>query len=206
MNKLRVSTKGFTLAEIVVVVGIFVLVAGIASQFQLDTWSFRRFFQVSVDFQAEGLFAMKNLTRELRSMTPSVLGTYPIAAVGTSTLTFYADADGNGQPERLRYYISNNTLFREEIDPCGNPLTYATSSCTASIKRVVQSLRMGTTSMFTYYDSSYTGTTSPLAFPPNISSIRLIKVTTLIENDPNKSPLPLMLTTQVTMRNLKDNQ
>lgn len=205
MNKLRLNTKGFTLAEIVVVVGIFVLLAGIVSQFQLDTWSFRRFFQVSVDFQSEGLFAMKNLTRELRSMTPSAQGSYPIAAVGTSTLTFFADADGNGQPERLRYYISNNSLFREEIDPCGSPVTYATTSCTAVTKRVVQALRMGTTSMFTYYDSSYTGTTSPLAFPPNISSIRLIKVTTLIENDPNKSPLPLRLTTQVTMRNLKDN-
>ena len=56
-----------------------------------------------------------------------------------------------------------------------------------------------------YFDSNYTGTSTPLSQPVQATQVRLIRITVRIEKDPNKSPGPLTATSQVFLRNLKNN-
>ncbi len=59
--------------------------------------------------------------------------------------------------------------------------------------------------IFQYYPATYDGTGSALSIPVTISSVRLVKITVIIDNDPNRSPVPMIVTSSVTLRNLKDN-
>jgi hypothetical protein len=62
-------------------------------------------------------------------------------------------------------------------------------------------------SIFEYYDSNYDGTasSSALIFPVAPIEVRLVKITLDIDSDPNKPPEPFTVTTQVSIRNIKDN-
>jgi len=59
--------------------------------------------------------------------------------------------------------------------------------------------------VFQYYSTTYNGTNAPLPIPVDIPSIRLIKITVIIDSDPNRSPTQMVVTSSVSLRNLKDN-
>jgi hypothetical protein len=61
--------------------------------------------------------------------------------------------------------------------------------------------------IFEYFDSSYDGSaTAPaLIFPVTPINIRLVRITVKIDSDPLQSPDEFIVTTQVSVRNAKDN-
>jgi hypothetical protein len=44
-----------------------------------------------------------------------------------------------------------------------------------------------------------------MTYPIDIQSIRFVKVTVIIDKDPNRSPGEMVVSSQVNLRNLKDN-
>lgn len=58
---------------------------------------------------------------------------------------------------------------------------------------------------FEYFDTNYTGTSSPLVQPVSPSTVRLIRINQRIDIDPNRSPVPVIFTVQASLRNLKTN-
>lgn len=130
-------------------------------------------------------------------------GSYPLANVATSTMTFYSDTDGDGIREQIRYYVSSSTLKRGSIVPTGSNYTYSGQE---SVKVLVSDIKnSSTTPIFQYYDRNYTGTSSALTYPIDISKVRLVKVNLLVDADVNRSPTQKSYTSQVSIRNLKDN-
>ena len=103
--------------------------------------------------------------------------------------------------EKVRYFLAGTTLQKGVIKPTGSPLIY--NSINEKISTFVNNVI--STSIFDYYDENYDGTTAPLSFPVNVSDIRLVKITVMVEQDPNRSPTPMVFSTQVSIRNLKDN-
>jgi len=136
-------------------------------------------------------------------MSPSSLGSYPIEIAADNTLVFFTDINDDGLKERVRYFVQGTTLKKGVISPTGSPLAYV--SANETFTELVHNLRNGSTPVFTYYDTNYNGTTSPLTQPVDISFIRLIKVNMIVDVDPNRSPVPVTVTTQISVRNLKDN-
>jgi hypothetical protein len=49
------------------------------------------------------------------------------------------------------------------------------------------------------------GTSSPLTQPVITTNVRLIKINLMIDVDPNRAPVIKTYTSQVSIRNLKDN-
>jgi hypothetical protein len=87
--------------------------------------------------------------------------------------------------------------------PSGSPLSYSSAEVTTT---VVHSVRNATsTPIFEYFDSSYDGTSAPLSSPVAISVVRLIRVTIVVDTDPNRPFRAKTVTTQVSLRNIKDN-
>lgn len=188
----------------VVAMSIFSVVGVIVAMFGRDIFSFNSFIQSDLNAQFEGRRAVVRMISEMREMSQSSLGAYPIATAGTSTLVFFSDIDADSVKEQVRYYIQGQQIIRGVIEPVGNPPVYNVGSMLT--RTVISDIGNGTsTPLFQYYDTGYAGTTTPLATPVDISSIRLIQINALVDSVSSRGNSQLMITSQVTPRNLKDN-
>lgn len=197
-------SKGFTLVEIVVALSIFTGLALLLSTFQKDVFVNNIFIQNSLIAESEARGALKRAIAELRAAEPSNNGLYSLAAIDHNAITFFSDIDKDGVRERVRYFMATSSLNRGVIEPSGTPYIY--SSANEKISIVVRDIvNPTTTPVFEFYDKTYQGTSTPLSLPTNISNVRLIKMTIMIDANPVRSPTIMTFTSQVMVRNLKDN-
>lgn len=202
--RLSSTTKGFTLVETLIVMGIVSVMAITITRFQLNILNYNKSGHDSLQSAQDARSILRVMVAELRSTQPGSNGSYPLTQAATSSITFFSDTDDDGLKEQIRYFLATTTLKRGVIVPTGLPPVY--NPAQEKISYLAYNIKNGTsTALFQYFDNTYTGTTSPLAQPVNVSSVRLVKITLLIDADPNKSPLPRSYTSQVMLRNLKDN-
>mgnify|MGYP005854181983 CR=1 FL=1 len=140
---------------------------------------------------------------DMRGMSPSSLGGYPIKSVSTSSIVFFSDRDGDGLKDRIRYFLEGDSINKGIITPTQNPVSYSTQE---TILTVVRDVVNGTsTPIFEYFGSGYIATSTPLEIPIDVSSVRYIKIKVEIDSDLNKPPAKVVSETGVALRNLKDN-
>jgi Tfp pilus assembly protein PilW len=198
------NIKGFSLAEIVVVVGILGMIMVAVSGFQRDVFVNTKFASDSLSTTQDSRNILRMMVRELRTSSSGNDGSYPIITAASSSISFYSDVDADGLKDKVRYYIATTTLKKGLIKPTGSPLTYVAANEVFST--LAYNLKNSTsTPLFEYYDNAYAGTSSPLTQPVNISNVRLVKINLMVDVDPNKSPNVRTYTSQVNLRNLKDN-
>lgn len=198
------TQKGFTIIEIIISVFILSLILISATTFQRDVFSLNYSLQGNLNAQIEARHVVRVMVAELRKASPSSIGAYPIASASSTAITFYSDIDSNGSKERVRYFVSGSEVKRGIIVPTGNPAVYNSGSetITTVISGFVSS---STLPLFQYYPSTYSGTSTAMTYPLDIPSVRLIKITAIINKDPAHNPTPFIVTSQVNLRNLKDN-
>jgi prepilin-type N-terminal cleavage/methylation domain-containing protein len=196
--------RGFTLIEVVTTIAIMTVVMVSVAAFEYNILNSNRAGVASLTNAQEVQALLKTMAKEIRSAESGDDGSYPIVSAGTTTITFYADVDANGTREKIRYYLATTTVYRGVTKSTGSPATYNANS--ESRKLIVTGVRASTsTPMFQYFDSMYSGTTTPMTYPLNTTSIRLVKITLAIDTDPTKSPTIRTYSTQASLRNLKDN-
>ncbi len=197
-------TKGITLVELLVVLALFsLLIIGI-STFQRNIYVFNRFANDSLVTIQDGRIIIRVMVREMRSMSQANNGAYSIAQAATNTFTFFSDTNSDGLKEQIRYFINGTTLRKGSITPSGSPLSYNPNN--EVFLTIASNVKNSTsTPLFDYHDSNYAGTSTPLALPANITDIHLVKINLLLDVDPNRAPTPRLYTSQVSLRNLKDN-
>lgn len=193
--------RGFTMVEMLVVLGIVVLIGGALVTFFVSIFSQNAFVQNSLLGQQEAQAALKHLLAEARSAAPSDTGAYAIDTATPDKFTFYSDLDNDGTHERLRYYVQGGTLWRGLLKPTGAPLAYVEANETLS--QPVHAL--ATSSLFSFYNANYMGTTTPLTVPINLPEVRLVQINLTVDADPNRPPPPTSYLGQVMIRSLKDN-
>jgi prepilin-type N-terminal cleavage/methylation domain-containing protein len=200
-NKQKIKT-GFTLIEAMIVIFIMAVVGVAISNFQRDVFSTNKFLSGRLTEQDEARRALKTVTAEIRPLSPSSIGSYPIAQASPTSFTFYSDIDADALKEQIRYFLDGTTLKKGVIKPSGSPLTY--NPANEQITELIHYVVNGATPVFSYYDKNYDGTTPSLSQPIDILAVRLVQVTIIVNQDPSRAG-PITLTTQVSMRNLKDN-
>ncbi len=193
--------RGFTLIEILVVVGILGLGITSVYNFTGDLLANNLYLQEKILAEGEGRTAIKMIVRELRGAGQSNTGVYPIDSASATSLVFYADTDGDNLFERLHYSASGSELRRGVVVPSGEPLTYNLNNETEKILTA----RLATSSIFSFYDQTYAGTSSPLAEPVTLADIRLVNINLLLEIDERFNSEPLQASGWAVLRNLKDN-
>lgn len=200
-NKNNLRNEGMTLAEILVAVAIITVIGLAISTFARDLFMYSGTVQSNLSAQQDARQMLRQFASELRIASQSSTGTYPISEASDTAITFYSDLNGDGVKDRVRYYISGNMIKKDVLVPTGLPLAYTGTPATSIVMRDLSV----TTGIFSYYDKNYTGTSAPLGSPVDVSSVRLVKMNITIDRDPNRSPTPINVTTQVVIRNLKDN-
>lgn len=202
------NNKGYTLAEMLVVVALVSLVGVVISKFQKDVFSFNRYFTNSLSVGDSAQKLLRPMTAEIRSTSQSSSGAYPIDSIGDYYFSFYSDIDSDGLKEWVKYSISGTTLNKEVIKPTGNPLIYNTANKVTTVFMTGVRNQTESIPMFTYYDETYTGSTGGVINPStgSLSNVRLVGVKIRIDPDTNQSPTVTEISTQVAIRNLKIQQ
>ena len=202
--KKNIYKKGFTMVELLISIFIISLVTVTVATFQRDVFSLNYTLQGSLNAQLDARHLVRVMISELRETSPSSLGSYPITLATTTAITFYSDINNDGLKDKVRYFVSGTTIRKGVVAPSGNPLTY--NDANEKLSTLISGFVASTTlPLFQYYPSNYTGATPPLTLPIDVSLVRLVKVTVIIDQDPAHSPAPIIVTSEVSLRNLKDN-
>jgi Tfp pilus assembly protein PilW len=147
---------------------------------------------------------LRTILKEIREASPGANGAYPLINTGSTTLSFFSDVDNDGVTEQITYTLIGTTFYRAVIKATGSPPVYLiqNQSTTSLITNVINGNALPS---FQYFDTNYTGTSSPLIAPVSPSKVKLIQINQQIDIDPNRSPLPIIFTVQANIRNLKSN-
>jgi hypothetical protein len=185
--------------EMLVVIGVLAIVGlavsgMIAYIYRSNTFLFQQ--SSATDNARRGVeYALENI----REASYGADGSFPIATAATSTITFYADVDNDGTVEKIRYYLSNGTLYRGVTNPAGSPPSYTGQPETSSV--VANYVQNGTsTPVFNYYDD--TGTL--LSTPADVSKVASVSAVIGVDVDLRRAPLTFTLIGSATIRNLRD--
>lgn len=170
------------------------------TMFGIDIFDFGIFLGENLSSQREIQLTLRAMSSEIRSMAPSVNGSYAIESVSQNSITFYSDIDSDGLTEKIRYFLDGNILKKGVIRPAGNPLVY--SSADERISEQVHYIFSGAGDIFSYYDSSYSGSEPALPFPVSISLIRLIKANITSDQNPIDSKARVNYSAAVNIRNI----
>jgi len=198
-------TAGFTLAELVITIAIVSMVGVIIGKFQGDIFSFNRLFYSSFSSADQAQKLLRPMTAELRSASQSSNGSYPIESFAANDITFYSDIDNNSKKDKVRYYVSGTTMYKQVTAPTGNPSVYnPANTVSTTFMTGVRNVSAGLAT-FRYFSSAHTGGDTGEVVPGsgNIEDVRLVKITIRTDADPAQPPAPTDVTTQVSIRNLK---
>jgi hypothetical protein len=201
MNQKKIKT-GLTTLELLFGISFVVMIGVAVVYFQGNIFSSSDFLQRSMLAEGDAKVVLRKLVSDLRTMNYSGVGSYAIESASETSITFYSDTNNDNKAERLRYFLDGNLFKQGVVYPSGEPAAYNVDSETTKILvRGVQA----TSSIFSYYDSDYNGSSEPLSFPLNILAIRLIKVSIPIILDSRENSVPYKVESQVSLRNLKEN-
>lgn len=191
--------KAFTIAETLVVIAILGT-AGITLSNMIA------YFYRSNTYLLEQTSAVDSANRGLDRAYTSVReasygedGSYPLVSAATSTITFYSDVDSDGPVEKIRLYLSGDTLYRGVTNAGGNPPTYAGQ--TETVSTISTSVKNATsTPLFRYYNTSGVELTGTI----DIAEVRSVRTRIDVDLNPSRAPNIVTLERTATLRNLRD--
>lgn len=194
MNKFISKKPAFTLIELIIVVGMISVLAALISVLFVRSIHSYEISRKEMELEAKGTAVMEDFESETRSATKIVLNSQ-------NSLTYYRFFDLTSlNPSQVRYFISGNQLKIGITPPIiiGQNVTYPSQN--EVIKTVADNL-IDTSNIFSYFDSNG----SELSDPINPAQIRMIGINISMDNDVNNPPGPVVDSTKVSLRNLKDN-
>jgi prepilin-type N-terminal cleavage/methylation domain-containing protein len=197
------KNKGMTLVETIVSITILTIMSGVIFGTAQYFYQSQGFAAAQGDEVDNARRAVATLTQDLREMTQSENGIFPIAEIEPFLVGFYSDIDKDDTIEYVRYSLDSGgtDFFKRVYNPTGNPPVYNLSSPDEEIllSRFVQN-RDQSIDIFTYYDSGHTVVSSA-----QLADVRYIEAEFIVNVDPIRSPGEFLLKTSVAPRNIKDN-
>ncbi|MEK7659018.1 MAG: prepilin-type N-terminal cleavage/methylation domain-containing protein [Patescibacteria group bacterium] len=202
---LKNKSSGVTLIELLVAISIFtVLIFFIASMIP-NIFTNSKQQLLSLDNVDYSRLVTSQFVNEIRNATTGEDGSYPLNQADDSQIVFYSKAASSGTTvNKIRYYLSGNTLYKGVIIPTGSPLTYNVSS---EILKIAQSgVANGSNPLFYYYDGNYNGSTNALSQPINVNLVKFVKINLMILKEVKAQDTSVFsISAGAAIRNLKTN-
>ncbi|MDB5237589.1 MAG: hypothetical protein JWL88_691 [Parcubacteria group bacterium] len=191
---------GFTLIEMLVVISITAAVGLAVTTMIQYFYQKNAYLLEQTDALDNARRTMLDAVRTLREASYGDDGSYPIASAGTSTITFFSDVNNDGSVEKVRYYLSNSTLYRGVTTSTGLPPVYTGQP--EAINTVAAYVRnASSTPLFTYYDNSGAALS---ATSTNVAQVSSVTISAWIDLNPNRAPNVFNLSETATLRNLRN--
>ena len=191
--------RALTLLETVVSIGIIsiimtVIVSSVLFFYRANTSSLEQSFQI--DNARKGV---EFLVRDVREASHGDDGSYPLFAIGSTTLVFFSDTDSDASVEKITYALSGTRLSRTVVDSSGTPPSYGGAGTGASVSEYVRNLEEGQ-AIFRYYDTAGVEVTNYA----NIGDVRFVSVNLVVNVQPIRAPEEFTLRSSATLRNLRN--
>lgn len=192
------SSGGITLIETVVWVAIttsamLAIVNSVQYFYRTNTYAVEQ--AAAISSAQRGVEAM---VKTIREAAYSSNGAYPIVAMSTSSISFYADIDTDPFIERLRFYLDGNSLKRGVIDPSGDPPVYTNPESISSVSDFVRNNEQSVAT-FRYYDLNG----NLMSNLNDIAAVRFVEVTIVVNINPFRLPNQFTLRSTAALRNLR---
>jgi len=194
MKKYDKRKKGFSLVEMLVALAIFSTISILLATFLSQSLKAYRIRKEESDEQQKASHIMREFEKTARAATE-------ILTADENELRFYRYFDlTSSSPTQIRYFIEGSEFKIGQTEPVGvEPnITYPQSAET--IHLIVEDVE-NPNLIFQYFN----GEKNTLSAPVDTTKIRLIKLTISLDQDPSKPPVAVTETTEVSLRNLKDN-
>jgi type II secretory pathway pseudopilin PulG len=194
------SVRGFTLVEMLVIIALFVILTGVVFEsivtfYRFNGYTIAQAYQV--DHARRGV---ESMVRDLREMTFSDTGTFPLAVKENNRVGFYSDIDRDSSVEYVEYTLSSTTLYKKIYSATGTPPVYGTTpESTTTISEYVQN-NVQNIPIFVYY----TDTGIPAVATTTVTDIRYVQVSVIVNIDMVRDPGQYMLRSSASLRNLKE--
>ena len=198
-----IKDKGFTIIELIITVSLFATLFILGSTMLTDVlFGSKQQFLAMTNIDQSVVVASK-FTNDLRNATNGSDGSFPLYLAESNQIIFYSNSNASN-PLRIRYYLSDNKLYRGVITPTGSPLSY---NLAQEVITMVQSDVVNNTEpVFTYFDGNYSGSEDPLVQPVNINDVKYIKMNLVIlKQNQSQSQSTFSVTAGGVIRNLKNN-
>ncbi len=111
-------SSGFTLTETIITIAVFVLVVGAVMAVTSEGYQMYRFVSDHADAVVEARSGIRTMVREIRQAQEGEDGTYPIEQAGDKEIVFYSDVDGDGEAERVRYFLGSVSSDNSTTKDC----------------------------------------------------------------------------------------
>jgi type II secretory pathway pseudopilin PulG len=195
------TPRAFTLIETIVIVAVVALISVTLGMLLTMFYRTNAYTLEQTVATAQARKGVEDAMLYLREASYASDGSYPIANVGTSTITFYTNVDNSIAVEKVTYSVKGGVLYRVVATPTGTPPSY--TNVTLATTTIATSVVNGTsTPIFRYFDSSSVEIVPPVTIP-KIASVR---TTVIVDVNVNRTPTPLTLSAGATLRNLQSNQ
>src|SRR5690606_26495087 len=128
-------------------------------------------------------------------------GAYPLVAIGSTTMAFYSDLDRDNDVELIRLYLDGTSFKKRVTNPTGSPAVYNEANGTESVvSQNVRNIEQGVP-IFEYFNSAGTKITSY----GNVTPAVFVKVSLIVNVNPETLPNEYVLRSSAAIRNLKVN-
>jgi type II secretory pathway component PulJ len=203
MKRLR-STAGLTLVELLITISLLVLVL-------MVVYFFGRYWQDNLtvgigrsQMVSDANRALSRMSSELREIEPGESGQYPLEQADDFAITYYADTNHDGVIERVRYFLSGETLMRGVTPASGTTQGYDLTQ--EVLVAVTDFVVNGEEPLFHYYNANWPTDTelNPLQNERSLRT-RFIRITLFIRPENLANIQPAVATQGVHLRTLKTN-
>lgn len=195
----RIScARGLTFLETLITLAIFALIMvsivnSVLLFYRANRSSIEQAYQIESARKGVNL-----LVRDVREASYGEDGSYPLSAISSSSVTFYADTDRDSSVEKIRYQLSGVSLMRTVTDASGNPPTYTGTGTTTAVSNFVRNNSQNVP-IFQFFDASTTEITSA----SNIVRIISVTINLIINVTPSRDPGEFTLRSSATLRNVR---
>ncbi|NTV44393.1 MAG: hypothetical protein HGA67_01705 [Candidatus Yonathbacteria bacterium] len=193
------TTRGLTLVETLVAIAagtatIIALSGFVLSFYRTNTYAIEQSFAVN-----SARRGIERMVRDMRETTYSDEGAFPIITASPYTLYFYSDVDRDTNVERIRFYLENGLLKKEQTKSVGDPPTYTGgTTVTTVVSDYVRNSALSVP-LFKYYNAAGVEITNP----SNIRDVVFVTVNVVVNINPLRLPSDFSLRSSATLRNLK---
>lgn len=191
-------SRGMTFIEVLVWISVFLaamwaIVGSILSFYRANTYTLEQAQAVS-----EARRSIETVVKVIREANYSSEGAYPVIAMSTSSLSFYADIDSDLFVERVRYFVEGNELKQGVIDPVGDPPVYTAPETITIAAYYIRNISQ-VVDTFRYYNSAG----AQINDMSRVTDLRFVRMDTIVNVSPDKLPNELTLRSSATLRTLR---
>lgn len=194
-TKARGSEQGFTLLEVIVAGTLTGLISIPLMMFTYKGLQSYTFLQAQSNASA-------SMSEASQAMSNWIRGATAVITAQNNSLTIYGyEAPDESVPYQIRFFISGTNLEVGMTPPSGTAPNYTYPTPNEVDTTIAQNLALGSTPMFTYYDSSGNQLSSGFT----TSQVYAIGIYVASNPSPGQVSTPIAVSTFVTLRNFKTN-